>query len=455
MLSPMTSRCPRPTRRRFLRHSALAAGSALAFPAVVRGRSLNERLRVAAVGVGGFGYRTFTSVASHEKADIVALCDVDAGHLERAAKEFPDAARHRDWRALLADMGDGFDAVTVAIPDHMHAPVGLSAIRAGKHVYVQKPLAPTVHECRVLAREAKSAGVITQLGNQKRSSAESRTAVELLRRGAIGKIKEVLIWENKPLNWWPKNTELRPQGDPVPGTLEWDLWLGVREPRPYLRDTYHPTTWRAWFDFGVGEFGDMGCHHFDESVDGLRLAAPLRVRQTTPGSEGPLWGKRRRVELVFPGSEATADDELRITWHDGDLRPDAERIPLPDGVEELPESGTCWIGEKGAMFKNFREGMPVLLPESSFSGEEIPEGIASGHHYHDWVDAVLEGGKAVSDFEHGARLTEIVLVGSYADRHAEQWLEWDSEAMRFPDVEEANQLVRRDYREGWRIEGLG
>src|SRR6185503_8030386 len=209
------------------------------------------------------------------------------------------------WREMLGNHADKFDAVTIGTPDHMHASPAVLALRAKKHLYLQKPMATTLHECRVITQEAAKAGVVTQLGNQGRSSIESRMAVELIRSGAIGKIKEVILWENKPLGWWPKNTELRPQPDVIPPGFDWDLWLGVREPRPYLAQTYHPKTWRAWLDFGCGEMGDMGCHHFDTTFDALKLTAPLRVRQTTPAGTAPPSGETRDVERTSPGSDIT------------------------------------------------------------------------------------------------------------------------------------------------------
>ncbi len=442
------------SRRRFIAQSAVAT-TAMAAPAFLRGADLNSKLRVGCIGVGGMGRSTMRSVASHPAVEITALCDVDQGPLRQAAGDHPDATTHVDWREMLATHADRFDAVTIGTPDHIHAAQAVSAIRAGKHVYLQKPMASTPHECRVITREAASAGVVTQLGNQGRSSIASRTAVELLSSGAIGKVKEVIIWENKPLSWWPKNTELRAQGDPVPRDFNWDLWLGVRDPRPYLENTYHPKTWRAWFDFGVGEMGDMGCHHFDPTFDALRLTAPLRVRQTTAGSDGPTWGRRRQVELIFPGTDRTAGETVKVTWHDGDLRPDASRIRLPDGTDKLPQSGSCWIGEKGQIFKNYRQGMPVVLSDSGFPESRYPKDLPPQDHYHDWVDAILEGRKSCGDFSHGGPLTETVLVGALADRHAKQWLDWDSQRLVFSNHAEASRLVRREYRQGWGVSGLG
>ncbi len=443
------------TRRDFLRHSALAGASVLGCPAILKSAAPNSLVQIACIGVGGMGGSTMKSVASHPKVKIVALCDVDQRSLEAAAKSFPDASRHKDWRELLSKFADTFDAVTIGTPDHMHAAPAVIALRAKKHVYLQKPMASTLHECRVITQEAAKAGVVTQLGNQGRSSIESRTTVELIKRGAIGKIKEVILWENKPLSWWPKNTTLRSLGDPIPAGLDWDLWLGVREPRPYLADTYHPKTWRAWFDFGVGEMGDMGCHHFDTSFDALKLTAPLRVRQTTAGSSGPLWGDKRIVEMIFPGSDVTAADTVQLTWHDGGIEPDRSKIVLPAGVKELPASGTYWIGESGTLFKKYGASRPVVLPEASFPAEKYPAGLAPQDHYHDWVDAILEGRQACDDFKHGGPLTEAVLVGAMADRVAGEWLQWDRKLQQFTNSAPATALVRRAYRDGWQVPGLG
>lgn len=443
------------TRRRFLTGSAIGPAGVLGFPSISRSARIQTEVRVATIGVGGFGHRTISEVASHPKVAVTAICDVDPVAIARARQLFPKAREFTDWRAMLADAGGDFDALVVCVPDHMHAPIGVTAMRAGKHVYVQKPLAATLHECRTMLEEARKNQVVTQLGNQRRSSIEDRTTVELLRQGAIGKVKEVILWENKPLSWWPRNTTLRPVADPLPEGFAWDLWLGVREPRPFLEGTYHPMSWRAWTDFGVGELGDMGCHHFDVVLDGLALSAPLRVRQTTESRSAVLWGERREVEFVFEGTEYTSGETLPLTWYDGDLRPDASTIQLPEGVEALPESGAFWVGERGGLFKSFRGGKPVVLDGSTHAPEDNPFRLEPRSHYHDWVDAILGGGKAVSDFGHGARLTETVLVGALADRFPQRWLEWDAAAMVFTGLKEADPWIRRTYRDGWQIPGLG
>lgn len=440
-------------RRRFLQQSA-AAVSAFGFPAITRAKSPNSLLQVACVGTARMGGNTMRSVARHEKVKITALCDVDAAHLAQAAADFPDTTKHKDWREMLASQADKFDAITVGTPDHSHANVTVTALRAKKHVYLQKPMAPTIHECRVIAAEAEKAGVVTQLGNQGRSSIESRMMVELLKSGAIGKIKEIILWENKKLSWWPKNTTLRPQADSLPEGLDWDLWCGVREPVPYLADTYHPQFWRAWFDFGVGELGDMGCHHFDATVDGLKLTPPKRVKQTTPGSNGPLWADRRIVEFEFGGTEFTASDTLKLTWMDGELTPDQSAIKTPKSLSKFPLQGGMWVGEKGTIFKQYGQ-RPFVLPEEDFPNTRYPTGFKPQDHYFDWVDAILENRPACDPFSHGSNLTQVVLVGTLADRFPQQTLEWDNAAMKVTNVPEANALVKRAYRDGWKVEGLG
>ena len=435
-------------RRRFLQQTS-AAASLLGFPAITRSASPNSFLQVASVGVARMGGNTMRSVATHDKVKITALCDVDDVHMASAVKDFPDASKHKDWRELIAKHGDKFDAITIGTPDHMHAPITVTALRAKKHVYLQKPMATTIHECRVIAAEAAKAGVVTQLGNQGRSTVEGRMMVELLRTGAVGKIKEIIFWENKKLNWWPKNTDLRPQADPVPGTLAWDLWTGVREDHPYLEETYHPQTWRAWRDFGCGELGDMGCHHFDSSVDGLKLGPPKRMRQTFTGGLKPgMWADAREVEFEFAGNDLIAGDTLKLTWLDGEHAPKEGSIPLPAAVKKWPASGGVWIGEHGSIFKPYGQ-RPYLMPEGKY-----PSGFGKQDHYHDWVDSILAGKQACDPFSHGANLTEVVLCGTLAEHAKGEWLTWDREAQQ-TNSPVVNALLKREYRDGWKVEGLG
>ena len=412
-------------------------------------------LHVASIGVGGMGGNTMKSVASHPKVKIVALCDVDARTLETAAKSYPDAATYKDWRDMLANHADKFDAVTVGTPDHMHAAPAVTALRAKKHLYLQKPMASTLHECRVITQEAAKAGVMTQLGNQGRSSVESRMAVQLIRSGVIGKIKEVILWENKPLSWWPKNTELRAQADPIPAGLDWDLWLGVREPRPYLADTYHPKTWRAWFDFGVGEMGDMGCHHFDTSFDALKLTAPIRVRQTTPGSSGPLWGTSESSNLSSPAATSLPAKPCNSRGMTAACSPTSARSRFPRASINSRLPALTGSASRALFSRSTATTSPSLFPKSVSRPSAIRLDIPLQDHYHDWVNAILEGHKSCDDFTHGGPLTESVLVGAMSDRVAGEWLDWDAKQLKFTNNANANSLVRRDYRKGWQIEGLG
>ncbi len=441
-------------RRRFLQQTS-AATALLGFPAITRSASPNSFLQVGCIGVGGMGRTTMMGVSTHEKVKITSICDVDATKLGEAAKQFPEASNHTDWRQMLRDHADKFDAVTIGTPDHMHAAPAVLALRAKKHVYLQKPMAPTIHECRIIAAEAAKAGVVTQMGNQGRSSVESRMMVELLRSGAIGKVKEIILWENKALNWWPKNTDLHKTGDKVPAELNWDLWLGVRPDTPYLTGAYHPQCWRAWTDFGVGELGDMGCHHFDPTVDGLALKPPKRVRQSFTGEIGKgLWAKAREVEYEFEGDGVRADKTLKLTWYDGEHLPDQSRITLPKVVTKFPAQGGFWIGDKGSIFRTYTQ-RPYVLPEEDFPAEKYPRNFSKQDHYHDWVDAILTGRKSCADFAHAANLSEIVLAGTLAEKAPlNAWVTWDQAAQE-TNFSAINAELRRTYREGWQVEGLG
>lgn len=457
-------------RRRFLQQS-VAASTLFSAPAILRAKSPNSMFQVASIGVGGMGGVTMMSVLQHPKVRVVGLCDVDATTLERARggqvtrrKELQDpeaAARlggavgFKDYREMLAKLGDTVDAVTIGTPDHTHAAMAVAALRAGKHVYLQKPLTHHLHEARVLGVEAAKAGVTTQMGTQGHSSVETSLTVDLIKSGAIGKVKEVICWENKKANWWPKVTARKAAADAVPEHLDWDLWLGGAAAVPYLEGAYHTSMWRSWVDFGVGMMGDMGCHYFDVVFACLGLAAPKRVRCLDAGSRGDLYAEKRRLELEFPGSDLTAGDTLKMTWTDGGYAYD-ERVVKPSVLTKEVPSGIYFLGEKGGIFKPHSQ-RPWLVPEASFEGYAYPK-TRIANHYADWVDAAMKGKKASTDLPtYGCPVTEAVLLGVLAERNAGtgEWIEWDTVTGKVTNKPELNVQLTRKYREGWSVEGLG
>ncbi len=456
-------------RRRFLRQSA-AAASLVSAPAILRAKSPNSLLQVASVGVGGMGGNTMMSVLQHSGVRIVGLCDVDAKTLDLAkggrasrrkelqsddaAPQLREAAAFRDYREMMAKLGDKIDAVTIGTPDHMHAPIAVAALRAKKHVYLQKPLTHHIGEARVLSAEAAKAGVVTQMGTQGHSSIETSLAVDLIRCGAIGKVKEVICWENKAASWWPKVTERKTQADPVPETLDWNLWLGAAQEIPFLDGAYHPQMWRSWTDFGVGMMGDMGCHYFDVVSACLGLAAPKRVRCLDAGSSGPLYAMKRHLELEFPGTPLTNGSTLKMTWTDGGYPYDPKVVIKPAALTREAPSGIFFVGENGGIFKPHSQ-RPWLVPEEKFTGFSYPK-TRPGNHYLDWVDSVLAGKKASTDLPtYGCPVTEAVLLGVLAERNPGSWIDWDALTGQVTNRPELNAQLNRSYRDGWKVEGLG
>ncbi|MBL9179374.1 MAG: Gfo/Idh/MocA family oxidoreductase [Verrucomicrobiaceae bacterium] len=452
-------------RRIFLKQSAAYASA----PAILSAKSPNSMFQVASIGVGGMGGNTMMSVLRHPQVRVVGMCDVDAKTLELATKgmssrrkelrdpaakeRLAEAATFRDYREMIAKLGDTVDAVTIGSPDHMHAAQAVVALRAKKHVYLQKPLTHHIHEARVLGVEAAKAGVTTQMGTQGHSSVETLLAVDLIRSGAIGKVKEVICWENKKSVWWPKVTQRKPQADPVPANLDWNLWLGVADEVPFLEGAYHPAMWRAWTDFGVGMMGDMGCHYFDVVFACLGLQAPKRVRCLDEGSKGGLYAQRRHLELEFPGTPLTAGDTIKMTWTDGGHEPD-KRVIKPSVLTKDTPSGIFFIGENGGIFKPHQQ-RPWLVPEEKFTGFAYPKNRIA-NHYTDWVDACMKGGKAAADLPtYGCLVTEAVLLGVLSERNPGGWIEWDAAAGKVTNKPELNAQLARKYRDGWGVEGLG
>lgn len=436
----------RTTRRAFLGRSALGL-CALSAASYSRVLGANEKLRLAAVGVGGKGWDDLNQIAASPHVMVTAICDVDESEpfLGRAATRYPKAARFTDWRKLL-DRPQEFDAVSVSTPDHMHAPVALPAMALGKHVFCQKPLTHTVHEARQLRLAAKKYGVVTQMGNQIQSHTSYRTAVKLVRDGVIGKVKEVFSWQSGGMGWLL--TKDRPaDADPVPPTLHWDLWLGVAPERPYKARLYHAFNWRAWQDFSNGQLGDFGCHILDPVFLALGLTAPLTVMADSSGLNKEVWYTWSTVTYEFPGTEYTSGQTLRLTWYDGAGKlPPRDKLGLNADVK-LPGAGSLLLGEKGSLLIP-HVAMPQLLPAETFAGYKI-EPLPSLNHYTGWADACRGEGRTGSPFEYAGSLTETVLLGTVAIRVPGETLKWDATALKVINSPVADGLLRKTYRKGW------
>lgn len=433
------------SRRQMLAQSTLLAAGVHLGLATSAQSAANEKLNIACVGVGGKGWSDMheTSVGQN----IVAICDIDEGRLAKAGEAFPQARKYTDWRKLLEQ--NDIDAVTVSTPDHMHAPVAMSAIDLGRHVYCQKPLCHSIHEVRQMTLGAARKNVVTQMGIQHHSAARFKTAVKLLRQGTIGKVREAHSWTDRPGTFWSQATE-RPTGsDPVPKGIHWDRWLGVAPERPYKAETYHPFRWRGFWDFGTGALGDMGCHGMDPVVNAMKLGAPTTVRAESSqlfDDTAPAWSV---IHYDFPGTEFTTT-KFRMSWYDGGQRPDAS---LFAGDADAPgwANGILFLGEKGQLVVDY-EKMPRLLPADHFADVAIvPE--PEDNHYQQWVSACKGHGQTSTPFSYSGPMTETVLLGNVAIRSG-QTIEWDADNLVARGVPEAASLIRRAYRDGWKIKGL-
>ena len=450
----------RVSRRKFLGGTVAAGFATVGLPRSSWAQSPNEKQQHASIGVGGMGWGDVQEIGSHPDVEIVAICDVDLRRTAQAHERFPDARVYQDWRELFAKEGDRIDSVNVTVPDHMHAPIALTALRMGKHVYCQKPLTHEVHEARVLTEAAAKAGVATQMGIQLSSTAGDRMMVRWLLAGQIGKVEKVYLWSNKD-PWKYRPTGPRPTGEyEIPAELDWDKWLGTAPARPFVPEVYHPTFWRGWQDFGVGWLGDMGCHIMHAPFRGLELGAPLSVRaeaepawRDTPGRFTETWPTWQVVRYTYPGNALTAKDTLEVIWSDGDKYPPAELLAkLGPEFPTYPEQGALVVGEGGYLLHP-HGGFPTLLPSSTFGNFPKP-GLPDRNHYHQWVDACRHGGKTGASFDYAGPLTEAILLGTIALRHPGEDLAWDAKGLRITGHPEASKLLRRTYRAGWEVEGL-
>ncbi len=394
-------------------------------------------------------FSTLDGIASHPKVKLVCVAEVDSNRLDRLKKKYPDARVYQDWREMLRKERGQIDAACVGTPDHMHAPQAISSMRMGLPVYVQKPLAHDIHEVRALMKMARSKKLPTQMGIQIHSGREYKTAVSLIQSGAIGKIKEVHTWSEKK---WGDTVKLPATADEVPSGFNWDDWLGVAPARPFIKDVYHPGNWRKRLDFGTATFGDMGCHILDPVFGALKLTSPVSVRSEGTAPNGESWALDTLIRYVFPATPFTAEKTLQLTWYDGDRLPPDEIRALV-GSAKFPGQGSIFIGTKGQMLLP-HIAMPLLLPAQDFSGYAMPE-FERTDHYHEFADAVLGIGKTSTPFDFSGPLTEAVLLGPLATRFPNTTLQWNGPKAKFSNSAEANGFLRRKYRTGWSVPGLG
>ena len=438
------------TRRSFLRQTAASSLTALAFPAIVRSVNANGKLQVGVVGCNGQGLADLMDIGSHERVQFVGFCDVDTARLESADKSFPGVAHFQDFREMFAKLGDTLDAVQISTPDHMHAFIALDAMRRGKHVYCQKPLTHTVWESRQMRLQAEKSKVITQMGNQIHSHEAYRTGVKLLRDGAIGKIQAVHSWIGNRGNQFTGLTAA-PASAPAPATLTWDSWIGTAPMRDFAPDVYHPFKWRDWQDFGGGALGDFGCHVLDPVFTALELTAPLTVRVDNDGVNPQTWPGAQTISYVFPATPFTSGKTLPLTWYDGGRQPDFALAQMPADAK-LPGGGSLFIGEGGTLILP-HVGMPKLYPVEKFAAFTI-EKVPGANHYHRWVDGVLANERTSDGFHYAAPLAEAVQLGNVATRFPGAELTWDAAALRIPNNPDAERLLTKQYREGWKIEAV-
>jgi hypothetical protein len=485
-------------RRNFLKTATLASGAVVfGVPTLLRGQNLNSKLNIACIGVMGKGESDTNNCSSE---NIVALCDVDSKRSEKQRQKYPQARFYKDYSFMFDQMGKDIDAVTVSTPDHFHAIAESLAMRLGKHVYGQKPLTQTIYEARYLRDLAHKTGVVTQMGNQGSAADGLRRAVECLQYGIIGQVHEVHVWTNRPI--WPQGMA-RPDGsDPVPTTLDWNMWIGPAQLRPYKSDVYEPFVWRGWQDFGTGALGDMACHTVNMPFRGLHLGYPAEIEAQAIGGMNtesyPIGSKirfqfparkaemlaehqfflhhheRRRFDPVtlwwYDGGQPSSDPKNR-GGHDGSNKPPRE---LTGDIEammgEIPGSGCLLIGDQGTLFSpddygeqffvkltgepkytHFKKHpevlkIPQVIPRNEFEGDN------DLRQHLEWIAAIKAGKPEMcySRFAIGAQLTEIMLLGCVALR-AGQTIQWDGPKMRATNCPEAARFIKRENRAGWKL----
>ncbi|MCH2200517.1 MAG: Gfo/Idh/MocA family oxidoreductase [Fuerstiella sp.] len=429
-------------RRDFIRASAsISAGVYSSCSAVARhSSSVLDKLNIACIGTANRAVADIQGVMSQ---NIVALCDIDGEFLAASQKMIQEnngatPAGFADYREMIDQMGDKFDAVVVATPDHHHAPATIRAIKAGKHVYCEKPLTHTVQEARIIAEAAEKAGVATQMGTQIHAMDNYRRVVEIIQSGAIGDVHQVHVWVGK--TWG--GGERPKQADPVPKHVNWELWLGPAPTRLFKKGLYHPGQWRRWWDFGSGTLGDMACHYMDLPFWALNLTHPTYCRAEGPEQHPDSCPLGLTVYYKFPATNK--NPALELTWYDGNM------IPKEIHGRRVKANGVMFVGADGMMFADYKSYR--LFPQDKYvdfvpPAKSIPDSI--GHH-NEWIQACMNGTPTTCNFTYSGALTEAVQLGNVAYRTGVA-LEWDAKNLRANNTDLTAEFVSKDHTSGWEV----
>lgn len=466
------------SRREFLKNTSLAAAGFFIVPRHVLGRGYiapSDKLNIAGIGVGGKGTSDLAEFAKSPKVNIVALCDVDDRQAVKSRESFPNAKYYKDFREMLDKEKKNIDACSVSTPDNTHAVAALAAMQLGKHVYVQKPLTHDIFEARTLTEAAKRYKVVTQMGNQGGSNDGVRKMKEIVDAGKVGDVHTVHCWTNRPV--WPQGVPTPTGTFEIPKEVDWDLWLGPAKKIDY-NPAYLPFNWRGWWAFGTGALGDMACHIMDPVFRILPIDYPTSVECSVATVYKEMWNDTTNPDSCPPSSiihlsypRKDGKGTIKVSWHDGGLQPERPDELLPDEMMGNWDGGVIFEGTKGKIMADCYGANPRLLPtrlmKETLPAETIkrvPEG-----HYIQWVNACMEGygkGQTSSNFDFAGPFTESILIGNLAIRSfmfknaaakgADKYpgrkrLLWDAKNMKITNFDEANQFVKREYREGWKL----
>jgi predicted dehydrogenase len=441
------------SRRDFISSAAAAAAFTIVPRSVLGGpgnTAPSDKLNIAGIGIGGRGAYDLKEC---EGENIAALCDVDLARAEGTLKKYPSAGVYRDFRRMLEKEAGNIDAVVIGAPDHIHAPAAVMAMKMGKHVYCEKPMAHTIFEARKMTEVAKQTGVVTQMGNQGHAGEGLRLTYEFIHDGAIGTVREVHVWSDRPSTpqreFWPQGIDRPAEAPPVPETLDWNLWLGPAPWRSY-HPAYVPFKWRGWWDFGCGAMGDMAVHNADPAFFCLDLDAPYAAEAQSSPVNNETMPKWQIITYYF--RERGERPEVKLIWYDGGKLP-----PRPQELEqgrELGDNGILFIGDKGKILCGGWSGPPRIIPETKMKQYKRPEKTlprSVGHHQ-EWIQACKDNNPAgaLAGFAYSGPFTESLLVGNLAVR-LQRRIEWDSETMRCPNCPEADNYVTKFYRYGWTL----